>query len=442
MSPARRYLVAGLLCFVSFLILYGLTSRGALQASDEVAVFASGVALATHGTLAIDELQWLNEHVNIGQKGPDGHLYSKYFPGNVLGVALLYKLTARSNDQPYLQLGFGAPAPTELAPSATGARWALELNAVWGALGMTALLLLLRRYFDWRTAILTVVLVGFCSDWWYQSRGLFSEVGAGAFLIAGLCLAFYEKPYASSFALGISILFRPTNVFALPIWGKAVWRKGPVALGSGLIIIAAGLAFAAFNYLRFGSVLNFGYGEERFGGPLFQNLYGILLGPGRSPFVYSPIFLLAVPGAYLLFKRERLLTILCLIVVTGYLLTIARMFNWAGGVSWGSRYLTPTVPLIGVLLAPAVAYVWKNRLVAAIALLLGIMGVSVQVLAILRDPMRVMMEHVATGEIDYQETLYTAHNSWLALQIRSMPSWRPCDMDSYALRHLLTNCEQ
>jgi hypothetical protein len=118
------------------------------------------------------------------------------------------------------------------------------------------------------------------------------------------------------------------------------------------------------------------------------------------------------------------------------------MFNWAGGVSWGSRYLTPTVPLLGVLLAPAVAYVWKNRLVAAIALLLGIMGVSVQVLAILRDPMRVMMEHVATGEIDYQETLYTAHNSWLALQIRSMPSWRPCDMDAYALRHLLANCQQ
>src|SRR6266567_706427 len=384
MSLTRQYLVAGSLCFVSFLILYGLTSRGALQASDEVAVFASGVTLATHGTLAIDELQWLNEHVNIGQKGPDGHLYSKYFPGNVLGVALLYKLTARSNDQPYLQLGFGAPAPTELAPSATGARWALELDAVWGALGMTALLLLLRRYFDWRTAILTVVLVGFCSDWWYQSRGLFSEVGAGAFLIAGL--------------------------------------------------------FLAFNSLRFGSVLNFGYGEERFGGPLFQNLYGILLGPGRSPFVYSPIFLLAVPGAYLLFKRERLLTILCLIVVTGYLLTIARMFNWAGGVSWGSRYLTPTVPLIGVLLAPAVAYVWENRFVAVTALLLGIMGASVQVLAILRDPMRVMMEHVATGEIDYQETLYTAHNSWLALQIRSLPAWQPCDVDSYPLRHLFTNC--
>jgi len=115
---------------------------------------------------------------------------------------------------------------------------------------------------------------------------LFSEVGAGAFLVMGLCLAFYETPYASSIALGISILFRPTNVFALPIWGKAVWRKGPLAVGSGLIIIGAGLAFAAFNYLRFGSVLNFGYGEERFDGALFQNLYGILLSPGRSPFVY------------------------------------------------------------------------------------------------------------------------------------------------------------
>ena len=111
MSLARQYLVAGSLCFVLFLILYGLTSRGALQASDEVAVFASGVTLATHGTLAIDELQWLNEHVNIGQKGPDGHLYSKYFPGNVFGVALLYKLTARSNDQPIFSSVSARPRP-------------------------------------------------------------------------------------------------------------------------------------------------------------------------------------------------------------------------------------------------------------------------------------------------------------------------------------------
>lgn len=431
----RQYLVAGSICFVSLLLFYGITARGKLQTSDEAAVFASGVSLATHGHLAIDDLQWLQDHVNIGDRGPDGHLYTKYFPGNIFGVALIYKLTAQPNDQPYVWA-------RELASSATGASWALRVNALWGAIGMTSLLFLLKRYFDWRTAIATVLLIGICSDWWYQSRGLFSEVGAGAFLVTGLCLMAYDKPYASSTALAVSILFRPTNILALPVWAVSAWRKPRAAIGSALIVIAAGAFLCWFNYIRFGSILNFGYASERFGGPFFKNLEGVLFSPGRSPFVYSPILVLAIPGTWLLLRKQPILALICLVVIAAYVFTVARLFNWAGGTSWGARLITPTVPLFGVLLAPTVDYIWKNKLLAAAALLLGFAGFSVQMLALLRDPMRVIMEHVATGEIDNQETLYTLRNSWLALQIRSMPSWQRCDLDASTLRMWFADCQQ
>ena len=431
----RQYLVAGSICFVSLLLFYGITARGKLQASDEAAVFASGISLATHGHLAIDDLQWLQDHVNIGERGPDGHLYTKYFPGNIFGVALIYKLTAQPNDQPYVWV-------RELASSATGASWALRVNALWGAIGMTSLLFLLKRYFDWRTAIATVLLIGICSDWWYQSRGLFSEVGAGAFLVTGLCLMAYDKPYASSTALAVSILFRPTNILALPVWAVSAWRKPRAAIGSALIVIAAGAFLCWFNYIRFGSILNFGYASERFGGPFFKNLEGVLFSPGRSPFVYSPILVLAIPGTWLLLRKQPILALICLVVIAAYVFTVARLFNWAGGTSWGARLITPTVPLFGVLLAPTVDYIWKNKLLAAAALLLGFAGFSVQMLALLRDPMRVIMEHVATGEIDNQETLYTLRNSWLALQIRSMPSWQRCDLDASTLRMWFADCQQ
>ena len=431
----RQYLVASSICFVSLLLFYGITALGKLQASDEAAVFASGVSLATRGRLAIDDLQWLQDHVNIGERGPDGHLYTKYFPGNIFGVALIYKLTAQPNDQPYVWA-------RELASSATGASWALRVNALWGAIGMTSLLLLLKRYFDWRTAIATVLLIGICSDWWYQSRGLFSEVGAGAFLITGLCLMAYDKPYTSSAALALSILFRPTNILALPVWAVSAWRKPRAAIGSTVIVIAAGAFLCWFNYIRFGSILNFGYASERFGGPFLKNLEGVLFSPGRSPFVYSPILVFAIPGTWLLWRKQPILALICLVVIAAYVFTVARLFNWAGGTSWGARLITPTVPLFGVLLAPTVDYIWKNRLLAAAALLLGFAGFSVQMLALLRDPMRVMMEHVATGEIDNRETLYTLRNSWLALQIRSMPSWQACDLDASTLRAWFADCRQ
>lgn len=158
---SRLNLVAGAVCFVSLLLLYGITSRGKLQASDEAAVFASGISLATTGHLNFDQLKPLQEKVNLGSEGPDGHLYTKYFPGNVFAVALVYKLTARANDQPYIWT-------TEIVPSITGARWALYLNAFWGALGMTALLFLLRRFFEWPIAIATVIAIGLCSDWCFN----------------------------------------------------------------------------------------------------------------------------------------------------------------------------------------------------------------------------------------------------------------------------------
>ena len=310
----KSKLIPGLLCFISFLLFYGLTSRADFQSSDEVAVFASGLSLEMRGNLAIDQLQWLDNtlNLNIGEVGPDGHLYSKYFPGNILSTSIIYHFAKKPNDQPFFWSVPRNLNPTkgniELAPSNRGARTALKVNALFGALAMTALFLLLNRYFDWKTSLVTVLLTGICSDWWYQSRGFLSEVGAGAFLITCLYFAAAEQPYQSGLALGLSLLFRPTNIVALPIWGKAAWEKGKKAIWSG-IGIAAGLLFLAlFNWFRFGSVFNFGYANEGFNSNIFLGLFGILLSPGRSLFVYSPVLILAIPGARFLYKKQKALT--------------------------------------------------------------------------------------------------------------------------------------
>ena len=422
--------------FVCFLLFYGITARGALQTSDESAVFATGAAVAMHGTLAIDELDWLNEHVSLGKKGPDGHLYCKYFPGNIFGVALIYKLAARAGDEPYIWV-----RDIQLADSAPAARLAMSLDALWGALAMTALLLLVRRYFDWRTAIATVVLMGICSSWWYQARGLYSEGGAGCFLILSLCFAAYEKPYGCSTALALSFLFRPTNLIGLPIWVRAVWGNWRQAVLSSPIIAAGGLTLALFNWVRFGSPLDFGYyGKEAFSGSIVTGLNGLFFSPGGSIFVYSPVLLLAIPGIWLFFKREKSLTIAAMLPVLGYVVVIAAWYGWTGGASWGCRLLIPIVPLLGFFIAPAVAQAWKRKWLAAAIALLAVAGFSVQVLALLRDPLRVMIEHVANGEVNYNDTLYTVHDSWMALQIRSLSNWQSCDLDSYNLRHWFTQC--
>lgn len=429
----RANLVAGAVCFVSFLLLYGITARGKLQASDEAAVFASGISLATTGHLAIDQLRPLQEKVNLGAEGPDGHLYTKYFPGNILAVAIVYKLTARANDQPYIWT-------TEIAPSITGAHWALCLNAFWGALGMTALLLLVRRYFDWRVAIATIIAIGVCSDWWYQSRGLYSEVAAAALVTWSLLFAVTERVYKSSALLALSILFRPTTLLAAPFLATAVKRKPRVAIVCAAIAGTALLALVAYNYARFGSPLKSGYPPGNLSVPLFTGLFVLFFSPGRSIFVYSPILLLAVPGAWFFYKREKALALCCIFFIIAHALIFACWGPLGWGLSWGSRLMTLALPVFGLLIAATLDRLRKNKRLMPIFVALGIAGAGVQVIALLRDPTHVLIDRVQNGEVKFEETIYSVRHSWLALQIDTARNPQPCELDSQNLRRILTSC--
>jgi hypothetical protein len=121
----HKIIGAGILCFFSFLLIYGLTARSNVQVSDEVAMAATGVSLATDGDLAIDQWQWLQGTIVIGQIGRGEHLYSKYFPGNIYSFAIAYRLAEKQNDVPYLWSAKDIDAtipPTVLAPSNSGLR--------------------------------------------------------------------------------------------------------------------------------------------------------------------------------------------------------------------------------------------------------------------------------------------------------------------------------
>ncbi|MBI5950913.1 MAG: hypothetical protein HY865_04600 [Chloroflexi bacterium] len=434
--------LVALVCFFSFALFYGITSRADLQLTDEAAVFASAISLSEQGDLSIDELRWLNDSINLGRAGRDGRLYAKYFPGNILGAAAVYRLTQSPSDQPFV---WHVPAEVnpemgavKLASSNRGARFALALNALFGALAMTFLLLFLLRHFDWKTAVVTVLFVGIGTDWWYQSRGFLSEVGAGALLVASLYFADCQKSHASGLALGFSLLFRPTNLIALPIWLKSAWEKKSIWSVWGILL--GGLGLALFNWIRFASPFDFGYGEATFLFHMRDGLYGILLSPGRSVFLYSPILTLAVPGAWFFHKKEKRLTLVALWTVASYILMAAAWQNWDGGWSWGSRLLTPILPLLGFLSAPAIDSAWGRRGDSAVVLILALLGLGIQLVALAANPLDTLVNAVVHGGVDYNETVNSIPNSWLALQLQSLKDWQFCRLDSYTLRLWFGNC--
>jgi hypothetical protein len=121
--------------------------------------------------------------------------------------------------------------------------------------------------------------------------------------------------------------------------------------------------------------------------PLWDGLYGLLLSPGKSLFLYAPPLLLALAGAVPFARRHRGAAFLFLAVPAVYLAVYGSKGVWSGG-GWGPRYLVPAVPFAACLALPLIERALRpgGHWLKAGALALLIIGVGVQLLGVLKHP--------------------------------------------------------
>ena len=406
--------------FVFFLLIYVISSRGGIQNVDELTIFASMLNLMEKGTFSIDELSELDENIEyrIGFYGKDGHLYSKYSPGNVILGGLLYLVG-------------------DLVSPAIGRLLSLYLNAFLGSIGMLCLLAFIDQYFSIKTSLVTVLLIGLCSIWWYQSRGFGLETGGGTFLLISLLLADSGKSLGSATFFGISLYFRTLNLVAWPVWGLSILRIGRRAIRSALIILLCCLGLLAYNRIRFDSITNFGYDNVGFTTPLFVGLRGLLTSPGKSLILFSPVFLLAIPGAWKWFQIDKPLGSVLLLTTSIYIISNAAWVSWDSGWSWGPRLITPIVPLLGILIAPIIEDSWEREWIFLILIFLALWGFGMNLLSLSQDPITILRMAVMEYGIPYEDTVNTIENSHIMLQIKALTEWSPELIDSLILRSLI-----
>jgi hypothetical protein len=404
-----------------FLFVYVLTARGRIQNSDEATMFSSLTNLMERGTLAIDELAALNQQIDfrVGFVGTDGHLYSKYSPGNLIAGSLLYWLGTR------FQPGLGAVL-------------SLYLNPFLGAIAMVILFKFLTSHYRLETALIVTLMIGFCTDWWYQARGFGLETGGGALLLASLYLSDRGKPAGSAISFGASLAFRTLNGIAWPVWALSWYRSGRRAIWSGVLIGLFGFGLLGYNWLRFGSLTNFGYDNVGFSTPLLVGTAGLFFSPGRSMFIYSPVLILTLPGLWMWIKRNRILGLVLLVTLVSYFISVATWVSWDSGWSWGTRLLTPVLPLMGASVAPVVDLALARKWILIPLAFIGVWGLGVEFLSLARDPLLALKDAVMLNGIDYQKTVYTWNNSWPVLQYRSLSQWSVNDIDALLLRSLIS----
>ena len=136
-----------------------------------------------------------------------------------------------------------------------------------------------------------------------------------------------------------------------------------------------------------------------------DGLYGLLLSPGKSLFLYAPPLLLSLAGLPLLVRARGWRSFVLVATPLVYLLVYGSKGVWHGG-GWGPRYLVPALPFLVLWSLP----VWEAALrpapgrlrlaLRAMAAVLVVAGVGVQVLGVAKHPNRytvMFRDHVLPG---------------------------------------------
>ncbi|MBV9574928.1 MAG: hypothetical protein JOY93_12815 [Acidobacteriales bacterium] len=364
-------------------------------------------AILEHRNLAIDKY-----HENTEDKAlARGHYYSEKAPGLVLlavpvaaGARPLLRSTGIDPDSPrglvatsYLACVFSVGLPAALACICLFLI-ALELGSsthasAFGALGM-----------------------GLATPMWAYATLFWGHALAGSCLVfAFLCVLKMRGGKTSTHQIFWAILAGVTAGYAtvteypaLPasamvaIFALAtVWQRGPgvrwrVTLGVFAGALPCIAALMAYQYFAFGSMLHPGYTyyppgafpwmKRGFLGltyPRIDIALKLLFGCKRGLLFTAPVIFAAPVGLRWMCRRTqtRSAAITGLAIGAYFFLFNASFASYAGGWSYGPRYLSPGVPLFCLGLAPAwqhAGMVWR-RVIAALAVLgsfLALMAVS------------------------------------------------------------------
>jgi hypothetical protein len=385
--------------FLMTLCVYLLTAGGHIVSEDGTQIFNTTRSLVREGSFALP--------YGHAMEGRDGKLYCRYGIGQSLAAVPFYSVG--------LALSRIGPDVARKNPEFVERFATSMLNPFLGALVVVILFLLGRRVgFSRRTSLALALSYGLCTFAWagakYFVSGTLQALCMAAALLALLREGGLRKREAavSGLLLGVAFLAKPASAVLFPAYAACAWLGpgdrplGKTAIGRlvafTLPFAAAGMVTAAYNYYRFASPFEFGFGfqdprQRAFSTPLGVGLYGLLLSSGKSIFLYAPAAVLFFGSIRSLIRRNAVAGVLCVLVPAAHVLFYAKWVAWHGDGFWGPRYLLPALPFlllpVGALLEtrPERARKWKYAFIgaAALGLIVQIGGVSVNYATYFRE---------------------------------------------------------
>ncbi|TDI11795.1 MAG: phospholipid carrier-dependent glycosyltransferase [Acidobacteria bacterium] len=386
--------VTCLLLFAT-LFLAGSYFRQVVEYDNSSSRFYLLSAIVDHSTFSIDAYH----EQTIDKSFHDGHYYSnKAFGSSFVAVPIYWALRT-------LPLTRGDAALT--VPQRQMVNMATS-TVCFAGLGVLLYLLGMRLGGDARSALLMAFAFSFGSIAWVHATMFSGHIMAAAFSFLAFAVLWWlrrqvaEPPQnadrqrlhlllalAAGLAAGVGALCDYTAMFialVLAIYAltsRLSWlQKASFALGGAL----CASQLLIYNWMNFGAPFSLSYGHlarEEFAEGASQGLLGVglpspsvlwqlLASPSRGLLFIMPVFLFAVAGLVVMWRKRRDLRAEWWVVTSvsvGTLLINAGFYGWHGGWAHGPRYLVPMFPflLLPMVFAPLRGWPFGLALVASVA---------------------------------------------------------------------------
>lgn len=243
---------------------------------------------------------------------------------------------------------------------------------------------------------------------------------AARWLLCGLALAWLPWLHTKfvvflavfSLGLGLRLLKQPAKLFALGT---------PIALSCGAWLYSFYVLYGRFDpeapYGAYSSIYvltgNIPHGLL---GLFFDQKFGLLF--------YSPLYLVAVAGAWIGLREARLrfASAILLLTIAVFVGTTARLYMFWGGSSAPARFFVPVLPCLAPFVALGIARAqsaWSRALVGLwLAIGLGVAAVA------LVEPARLLLFSDPHGRSKFLELLQAGSPLALVVPTFTDPDWR------------------
>jgi hypothetical protein len=226
-----------------------------------------------------------------------------------------------------------------------------------------------------RAALITATYAWGTLEWGISGQALWEHTGTSLALAITLSGFVDRRPLLAGLGTTAMIAFRPSMIVVaallLPLVGRKFsewWRflLGIAPFALPFLIYSAVILGSPFHLFR---TTHAKAAIHLQSGAALEGIPGLLVSPGRGLFVYSPVLLFALLGAILGWRTP--LYRWCFITAVVYVVVVANGDQWFGGESFGARKLTDIIPLLAVLLVPAIDAIARTKWIWFYAALLA-----------------------------------------------------------------------